>query len=101
MQTSLSQAKTIPLVNGATGAIGNYTTDEFKADCSLGKDIEFAFRGKGYTVLGWWEAGPLIGEQNKDDGDLVFSDADDMLDNYLMDGVRLRDAFQEIEVLLH
>jgi len=67
----------------------------------MGKDIEFAFGGKGYTVLGWWKDGKRIAEWYGEENAKVFKDADDMLDNFKMDGVRLRDAFPEIEVLLH
>jgi len=66
----------------------------------MGKDIEFTYRGKGYTSTRRGKE-RSISEWYNEESERTYTTADDMLDNYVMDGVRLRDAFPEIEVLLH
>ena len=75
------------------------TVDEFIEDCELGLDIEFRYGAYGYTVLAWFEGGPLIGRQHPyDDIEQQFKDANDMLDNFYIEGKKLRDIILQIEL---
>ncbi len=63
---------------------------------AFGDDIQFAVRGKEYTILGWWDGGPLISEANKDTEAKVFKDASDLVDHFLLDGIPLANLISEI-----
>lgn len=62
-----------------------------------GADIEFSVRGKQYTILSWTEDGIVIGPKNSDN-DMVFRDADELYDQFLIDGVPLRKMIDQITI---
>ena len=75
------------------------TVDEFIDDCKIGLDIEFRYGAYGYVVLAWFKGGPLICRQHPhDDIEQQFKDANDMLDNFYIEGKKLRDIILQIEL---
>ena len=62
----------------------------------MGADIEFAYNGKQYTLLAWVAEGISVGEQNNDEDDNVFSDFDDLLENYIIDGEKFADIVEDV-----
>ena len=71
---------------------------EFIDHVEFGADIMFDVRGKHLTVLGWNEEGPMILEQVTEANEAVFPNAQAMLDGYIIDGERLRDIWDEVEI---
>ena len=75
---------------------------QFIDDCKMGMDIEFAYGHEKYTVLGWYDGGPLIGRQAPhDDIEQQFQTPDELLDGFLIDGQPLRKLITKVELLLH
>lgn len=64
-----------------------------------GADIEFSYRGKNYTILPWVEDGIAVGLQENDEDDHIFKDFDDLMENYVIDGVEFKDAINNIRIL--
>lgn len=73
------------------------TKREFIEMIDNGGDIEFSYAGQKYTILCWYEKGPLIGPQNIDD-DRIFKDGADMVDNYSINGNSLASILNDIEI---
>ena len=73
------------------------TKREFIDIVDNGGYIEFAYSGKKYTILCWYEKGPLIGPQGMDE-DEVFKDGADMVSNYLINGIPLANVLNDIEI---
>lgn len=71
---------------------------KFKELIDMGADIEFSYNGKQYTLLAWVPEGISVGEQNNDDDDNLFSDFDDMLENYSIDGKRFADIIEDVVI---
>ena len=65
----------------------------------FGADIEFSYRGKDYTLLAWVEEGISVGLQGVDEDDHIFKDYNDLMENYVIDGVKFKDAIRDIEIL--
>lgn len=59
--------------------------NKLKCLMESGADIEFVVNGRKYTVLPWADEGIVIGPQDSDD-DMVFSDPDSLIDEYLING---------------
>ena len=74
------------------------TRDEFVEHVENGADIMFDAFGKHYTVLGWNENGPLIAEQVTEDNEAVFPDGRALLENYKIDGRRLTDVWDDVQI---
>ncbi len=74
------------------------TRSEFIDHVEFGADIMFDVRGKHLTVLGWYPEGALIGEQVTEANKAVFPNAQAMLDGYIIDGERLTDIWDEVEI---
>ena len=65
----------------------------------FGFDIEFRYKGNDYTVLPWTDEGVVIGPQNSDE-EIIYESADDLINNYRIDGKCIKDIIQDIEILL-
>lgn len=74
-------------------------TSKLRNAIELGSDIEFKYKGKMYTILPWTKDGIVIGPQNEDN-DSIFKTADDLIDNYKIDGRHMKDILKDIEILL-
>lgn len=73
--------------------------NKLKEAIEFGSDIEFKYKNKKYTILPWIEEGIVIGPQNLDD-DTIFKSADELINNYIIDGNKIKDIIDEIEILL-
>lgn len=73
--------------------------NKFKEAIEFGSDIEFRYKNKNYTILPWTDEGIVIGLQNSDD-DSKFKSADELIDNYTIDGNKMKDIIDDIEILL-
>lgn len=73
--------------------------NKFKEAIEFGSDIEFRYKNKNYTILPWTDEGIVIGLQNSDD-DSKFKSADELIDNYTIDGNKIKDIIDDIEILL-
>lgn len=71
--------------------------NEFINSINIGLDIEFAYKGKCYTILAWHDP-IVIGEQNTDN-EWYYKDANDVLNNFIVDNVAMKDFINEIEIL--
>ena len=71
---------------------------KFKELIEMGADIEFAYNGKQYTLLAWVAEGISVGEQNNDADDNVFSDFDDLMENYVIDGEKFADIVEDVSI---
>lgn len=69
---------------------------KFRKLIENGADIEFSYNGKQYTLLAWVAEGISVGEQNNDEDDNIFSDFDDLLEHYTIDGVRFADIIEDV-----
>lgn len=70
----------------------------WKTWVEMGADVEFSYKGKNYTlihILG----GVNVGEQNNDEDDNNFSDFDDIMNNYIIDGTRFKDALEDVKII--
>lgn len=75
---------------------------EFIDDCNTGMDIEFFYNDVGYGVYSAYEHGPLAYRQDPwGYEEQVFKDAEDLLDNFIIEGKTLREIITEIELNLH
>ena len=61
-------------------------------------DVEFSYNGKEYTLLAWIEEGISVGEKNNDADDNVFTDYDDLMNNYFIDGKPFKSIVDEISI---
>lgn len=61
-----------------------------------GADIEFCCGNKEYTILPWTEEGIVIGE--KDGEDYVFESYEDMINQYKIDGMLMKDVLSKIKI---
>lgn len=73
------------------------TKNEFIDMIDNGGDIEFSYGEQKYTILCWYEKGPLIGPQNVDD-DSVFKNGGDLVEHYLVNGIPLASILNDIEI---
>lgn len=62
-------------------------------------DIEFSYKGKEYTLLAWTDEGITVGEKNNDADDNVFSDYDDLMSNFIIDGKPFGDIVEDIVII--
>lgn len=70
--------------------------EELRQAIEMGLDIEFCLRNIRYNIS--WDDKPFIGVCP--DGDAVFfEDADDLLLNYKVDGVPLKELWHEIDII--
>lgn len=75
------------------------TKSEFAVLIEDGSDIMFDVAGKHFTILTWMDEGIGIGEQHKPDVPIQhFSDAEDLLDNFEIDGIPFGDLANEIVI---
>ena len=63
----------------------------------FGADIEFRYQGKDYTILPWTDDGIIIGLQNSNE-DSIFQTYEDMIEEYKLNGKRMKDVLEEIEI---
>ncbi len=71
------------------------SVDEFADDCKAGMDIEFSYRGIDYGILGWKNGGPLA-YRKKPFFEEQFSDVNELLDGFIIDGKPLRTVVTDI-----
>lgn len=71
---------------------------KFKELIDMGADIEFSYNGKMYILLAWIPEGISVGEQNNDEDDNIFSDFEDLMENYVIDGVKFSDVIEDIVI---
>ena len=71
---------------------------KFEELINMGADIEFSYNGKHYTLLAWIPEGISVGEQDNDEDDNIFSDFDDMLKHYVIDGVKFADIIDDVNI---
>lgn len=64
-----------------------------------GSDIEFQCNGKMYTILPWTDEGIVIGPQNSDN-DFIYKTADELINNYRIDGKSIKDMIDQLEIIL-
>lgn len=69
---------------------------EIKDLIDKGADIEFSYNGKEYTLLAWIDKGISVGEKNNDADDNIFSDYDDLMNNFIIDGKPFKDIVDDI-----
>ena len=70
--------------------------EDFRSSVELGLDIVFAMRGTKYNIS-WNDDKPFI--CTCPDGDaVVFENADDLLNNYKIDGVPLKELWREFDI---
>ena len=62
----------------------------------FGADIEFCCGNKEYTILPWTEEGIVIGE--KDGKDYVFESYDDMVNQYKIGTMLMKDVLNKIKI---
>ena len=74
------------------------TRHEFIAKIDAGNDIMFECDGKSFTILGWYENGPNIAEQETEDNEAVFKDGSELLRNYIVNGKTLDERFDQIHI---
>lgn len=72
--------------------------ENWKSWVELGADVEFSYRGKAYTLT-HVPGGVKVGEQNNDADDNNFSDVDDLMNHYVINGVQFEDALEDIEII--
>lgn len=61
-------------------------------------DVEFSYNGKEYTLLAWIDEGISVGEKDNDLDDNIYSDFDDLLNNYRIQGSCFRDILDDIVI---
>ncbi|MDE6060503.1 MAG: hypothetical protein K2G31_03440 [Clostridia bacterium] len=71
--------------------------NDFMNSVNMGLDIEFAYKGRRYTILAWHDP-IIIGEQNTDN-EWLYKDADDMFNNFIIDNIAMKDFIKDIEIL--
>ena len=71
---------------------------KFRKLIENGADIEFSYNGKQYTLLAWVAEGISVGEQNNDEDDNVFSDFDDLMGNYIINGEKFADIVEDVVI---
>lgn len=64
----------------------------------FGSDIVFDCAGKCFCIIGWHDSGPLIAEQKTGNGEMVFKDGADLVDNYKINGVSIANQISNINV---
>ncbi len=75
------------------------TKQEFAEKIENGRDIMFDVRGKHFTILTWTEKGINIGEQYpKEPKDQYFATPEELLENYLVDGIPLGELSDEVKI---
>lgn len=77
------------------------TLNEFAALIDSGCDIMFDCNGKSYTILGWCENGPNIAEQFTEENEATFPDGQSLIDGYIIDGIALKQRFDQINITYH
>lgn len=77
------------------------TLNDFAALIDSGCDIMFECNGKSYTILGWYEGGPNIAEQITEENEATFADGKALLDGYIIDGLSLKQRFDQINITYH
>ena len=70
---------------------------ELKKLIEFGSDIELSIRGKEYVILPWTREGIVIGLRNTDTDD-VFQTADELFQEYLIDGIPFYQLVDEMEI---
>jgi len=65
----------------------------------IGSDIEFKYHGKSYTILPWADKGIVIGPQNSDN-DSIYETAEELINNYKIEGKAIKDLLNQIEIVL-
>ena len=70
---------------------------ELKKLIEFGSDIELSVRGKEYVILPWTQEGIVIGLRNTDTDD-VFQTADELFQEYLIDGIPFYQLVDEMEI---
>lgn len=71
---------------------------KFEELINMGADIEFSYNGKQYALLAWIAEGISVGEQDNDEDDNIFSDFDDLMENYMIDGVKFADIIEDVHI---
>ncbi len=75
------------------------TKQEFAEKIENGRDIMFDVRDKHFTILTWTEKGINIGEQYpKEPKDQSFATPEELLENYLVDGIPLGELSDEVKI---
>ena len=70
---------------------------DFKCCMRYHGEVEFEWKGKGYSITPW-EHGISISEANKQETEIIGSDADEILE-YIVGGDRLRDVITQVKVI--
>ena len=71
---------------------------KFKELIDMGADIEFSYNGKMYTLLAWVQEGIVVGEQNNDEDDNIFSDFNDLMENYILNGIKFAEIIEDVVI---
>lgn len=72
--------------------------EHIAARIDFGDDVEFTYNGRRFTILGWYDGGPLIAEVDtgKEEQKQQFKDGSSLLSGYLIDGTPLGDILDRI-----
>ena len=73
-------------------------TAQFIMDCDQETDIDFAYMGQRFHVLTWPDEGIVISKVPQETDEMVFQTADELLDEYRINNIRLRDLIPELDL---
>ncbi len=74
------------------------TRDEFIWKIDHGDDIMFDVRGRHYAIFTWDDDGIRIIEQNKSEAGQKFKTSEELVDEFVVDGLYLNDVVSEIKI---
>lgn len=74
------------------------TENEFIEIVEPGGDIMFDCHGKHYTILMWTDEPIYIAEQVTEENEAEFDTIEELMNNYMIDGVPLKDRVNEIKI---
>ena len=72
--------------------------DEFVWKIEHGDDIMFDINGRKFVIFTWDEDGIRIVEQNSNSDGLVYKEANELLDKFLVDGIPLKEVVGDITI---
>lgn len=78
---------------------GRYdSAEDLIADINEGNEIEFSYNGKMYSIT-YWEDSICIIEFYQDDTEKLYKTAEELVNDYTLQGHVLKDIIQDIEVV--
>ena len=74
------------------------TTNDFIWKIEHGDDVMFDVRGHHYVIFTWDDEGIRIVERNTGAEGQYFHTAEELIDGFLVDGIKLRDVVEEVKI---